>query len=794
MKQVKSEKAIPNFLFVRITLTIFVHMVYLSMYAQIPKEVNMVTAPDPQHNHHFGLPVSIEGNYAITGANNDATNGTGSGAAYIFKKDGEKWSFHTKLLAPDGVQGDSFGEAVSIYGNFAIVGASFDDDLGSRSGSAYIFYRDMGEWRFHSKIHASEGKADEMFGNSVSIHGNYALIGSKEGAAYVFVLQGDNWIQQAKLTNPDDNIWAARFGSFVSLDQNYAIVSAYRENEDSGAAYIFARNGEQWTFQAKLTASDASEGASFGISVSIEDPYVVIGAFRDDNTAENAGAAYIFLRNGEDWIQQKKIISPDGDKNDWFGVGISISGNYLLVGADRDSELAYKAGAAYLYHREGSDWKLQSKIMASNGKASDVFGQWLSIDRKNIMIGANSSDIFIDNFTYYNDAGSAYFYKLDTLVVDDDCEKFNLYMDLGSDTLLCQNAEITLDAGIDNVAYWWSDGQTDRKISVNEPGKYWVSVYKDGCFASDTIHIDYLNVDLGKDSLFCGEVDHILRVDNRDVSIQWSTGEIGSEIRITQPGIYWVEVSNGTCTVKDSINVTLLQKPDLGPDTLLCDSQKQVLKVGGNSGGILWSTGDTTAQISVTSSGLYWVEVQNGSCVVMDSINIDFKYTPEVLPESIDTLVCEGEVFEWDVYLEGFQQVWNDGSSSPSRDFSKSGRYTVFWENECMSFTRTLNLETENCNCDIFMPNVFTPNADGKNDFFQPELHHNITDATLKIYNRVGKLIFISNQTPFWNGILNGVEAPAGNYYWTLEYYCSQNAKTINYHQKGWVTLLRKKK
>jgi len=245
----------------------------------------------------FGWSVSISGDYTIIGAPHNDDNGTSSGSAYIFRKDGANWVEEQKFLASDAAEGDIFGISSSISGDYAIVGASENDDNGTSSGSAYIFKRDGMNWIEEKKFTASDGAEGELFGTSVAISGDYAIVGASKD---------------------DDN------GTF------------------SGSAYIFRRDGVNWIEEKKLIASDGALDALFGYSVSISRDYVIVGAYGDDGN----GSAYIFRRDGANWIEEQKLLASDGALGDQFGYSTSISGDYTIVSAPKDN---LESGSAYIY-------------------------------------------------------------------------------------------------------------------------------------------------------------------------------------------------------------------------------------------------------------------------------------------------------------------------------------------------------------------------------------------------------------------------------------------------------------
>jgi len=205
-------------------------------------------ASDGAAEDWFGYSVAISGETAFVGARQDDDSGVDSGSAYVFERVGGVWTQTAKLLAADGDDGDSFGYSVSVSGEAALVGANSDDDLGNSSGSAYMFERGGGEW-MQTKLLAADGAAYDSFGCAVSIAGDRAIVGarsdddgaSNSGSAYIFENVGGAWGQTAKLMAsdgaPDD--W---FGWSVSVSGGTAVVAARLDDDggqDSGSAYVF---------------------------------------------------------------------------------------------------------------------------------------------------------------------------------------------------------------------------------------------------------------------------------------------------------------------------------------------------------------------------------------------------------------------------------------------------------------------------------------------------------------------------------------------------------------------------
>lgn len=351
--------------------------------------------------------------------------------ATVFLFDGNDWQpmmFSTGgaaippvLRTPnDGQANDIFGGSVDISGNYAIVGAYQASNTVSQQGCAYIFYRNNGVWTQQAKLVASDPAFDDSFGGSVSISGDYAVVGAflddinsgppffinyeNRGSAYVFVRNGSTWTQQAKITS---TIGASNlgFGISVAIDGDYIAAGAYAEGD--GVVYVFQRSGTSWLFQQKLTVINSVANEAFGVSVDIKGAYLIAGAnWEQINTNNQQGAAYIFNRVGTNWTQQARLFYSGGNASDQFGSSVAISDNYAVVGAYLfDQNTILNRGIVHVYTRNGSTWGNASILNAGDLEADDQFGKSVSIADDYIVVGswkdANS----------FPDEGSAYLFK-----------------------------------------------------------------------------------------------------------------------------------------------------------------------------------------------------------------------------------------------------------------------------------------------------------------------------------------------------------------------------------------------
>jgi len=302
----------------------------------------------------FGRSVAGDEDIILVGA-------SGAAKAYVFERSDESWSQTAELTANDGWLGDFFAWSVAVSGDLALVGAPEDDDNGAASGSAYVFERDPnGVWLQAAKLLAEDGQAGDSFGDAVAIDGDVAVIGAQDdddlgnwsGSAYVFERDPNGaWLQTAKLL-PHDGAGFWNFGISVAVSADLVLVGADGADgytSRTGAAYVFGRdpNGV-WVETAKLTAEYGCTFDAFGFSVALSGDVAVIGARWDHR--ETSGSAYVFVREAEGtWSQVDKLVPDDGAYGDEFGYSVGVSGNVAVIGAWLDDDHGEGSGSAYVF-------------------------------------------------------------------------------------------------------------------------------------------------------------------------------------------------------------------------------------------------------------------------------------------------------------------------------------------------------------------------------------------------------------------------------------------------------------
>ena len=379
------------------------------LVAATSTELSKITPADLTAGDWFGDAVAMDGNLALVGSRfNSTLTGPRYGAAYVY--DVSNSNLVSKLTATDRSHDDLFGGTVALHGNTALISAAGDDDKGSRSGSAYLFNVQTGQQLW--KLLASDGDSSDQFGISVGLDANYAVIGAnldeqrgqRAGAAYLFdVTTGQ---QLAKLFSSDISA-DDDFGGAVAIDNGLAVISSARDDvtgPQSGSAYVFDVAAQ--TQLTKLVPTDGAASDLFGISVAIDGNYALIGAPYDDDHGQDSGSAYLF--NVQTGAQIAKLTGGNGSIGSHFGSSVSLHGDLAVVGANHEVSNVPGVGSAYVFDiRTGQELV---KLTPSDGVVEDFFGR-VAIANGIAFVGAYGQD------QKGQTAGAVYTYDLSAYVV-----------------------------------------------------------------------------------------------------------------------------------------------------------------------------------------------------------------------------------------------------------------------------------------------------------------------------------------------------------------------------------------
>ncbi|MEA1920405.1 MAG: hypothetical protein U9N52_11225, partial [Campylobacterota bacterium] len=492
--------------------------------------IKKIQHSDSKANDNFGYAVSISGDYISIGAINDDTNATNAGSVYLYKKDSNDTITQlSKLYASDAQAQDLFGYSLSMDQGYLVVGALHEDSRGNNAGSAYL-YKIQSDTNITqiAKIQPSDIEADDYFANAVSMDGDFIVVGaigedttaSHAGSVYLFKRNSDTSVTQIAKIQAKDPTTDNAFGSSVSIKGVFIAVGAIGDDSiasGAGSAYLFKIKPDETLVQIadKLTAHDAEANDNFGNAIAIDGDYVVVGAYREDTGSQSAGSAYVFnvepedkiyiyaepadqininesFRNssfildaaspsgavsytlsgideGEmvlnvnesivphnailsflnvsdyelpsdigvdnsyevdillsdqndvtnDRVMHKKLTvfdryffdiqrieANDPDINDYFGSGVSMSGDMIAISAPSEDTQGFGAGSVYIYKKNSNhSVTLVQKLQANDIEQGDAFGSSVDMDSEYLVIGAKYEDETAVS------AGAVYLYK-----------------------------------------------------------------------------------------------------------------------------------------------------------------------------------------------------------------------------------------------------------------------------------------------------------------------------------------------------------------------------------------------
>ncbi|MCA9495884.1 MAG: FG-GAP repeat protein [Nanoarchaeota archaeon] len=391
-------------------------------------ELAELNSSNVKANGYFGTSVSISGDYVVVGAPIEDAPLTSSGRAYVFKRNLSDDSFYqvSELNSSNPEINGNFGTSVSISGDYVVVGVPYEDAPISGSGRAYVFKRNLSDDSFYqvSELNSSHAAATGRFGDSVSISGDYVVVGaiweddplSENGRAYVFKRNvSDDSFYEVAVLNSSNPLASGRFGESVSISGDYVVIGATWENAplgNSGRAYVFKRNITDDNFYEifQLNSSNAEASGYFGESVSISGDYVVVGATWEDAPLNQSGRAYVFKRNTSDntFYEISQLNSSKPVEFGAFGTSVSINGDYVLVATPYEDAPLFVSGSVYVFKRNVSDdsFDLVLELNSSNAEVNGYFGNSVSISGDYIVVGAHWEDAPLSN------SGRAYVFKM----------------------------------------------------------------------------------------------------------------------------------------------------------------------------------------------------------------------------------------------------------------------------------------------------------------------------------------------------------------------------------------------
>jgi MYXO-CTERM domain-containing protein len=326
----------------------------------------MLVASDHEPSEYFGNAVALSADWALVGAPWDNAE---VGSVYAYAWNGTSFREEQKLVPSDAGPTGYFGSAIALSGDRALVAAPQHDIAGpaGNEGAVYVFALTGSTWTEVQKLVASDAESNAFFGTSVALSGDRALIGAagrgtNRGAAYAYTWDGDSFADE-RLLLASDGVAEDVFGASVALEGDRALIGSFGDTVGSstaqGSAYAYAWNGSAWSNEQQLLAADGAANSWFGYGVALAGDLALVSApLTDIGQNANKGAAYVFAASSNTWVEQQKLVASDGMIEDFLGARVALSAERALVSTTRDMiGENTEQGSVYVfeYGRENGD-------------------------------------------------------------------------------------------------------------------------------------------------------------------------------------------------------------------------------------------------------------------------------------------------------------------------------------------------------------------------------------------------------------------------------------------------------
>lgn len=353
-----------------------------------------LSASDASADGRFGSIIAIQGDTAIIGRDSWDFDLSLIGSVYVFTRDANGvWSESQKITAFDEAPGDMFGQSLDFDGSTLMIGATGDDDGGSSTGSVYVYTQDAADnWVFQQKLLATTALDLDQLGGAIAVSGDKAAITAtgydtspeitNTGIVYLFSRDAaGSWTQVQSILPPHADVSNNVFGQALAMQGDALLIGSDFDDQNgvnAGAVFLYQADAlGVWTLQQELLASDGMDGDYFGQSVDIDGSNLIIGAYGDDDNAEQAGSVYVFTMDGSGvWSERLKLLASDAADYDYMAMGttgIGINADTVLVGVPlSNTSLGSSTGAGYFY-----DVAISSGPDIALSTASVSFGELL---------------------------------------------------------------------------------------------------------------------------------------------------------------------------------------------------------------------------------------------------------------------------------------------------------------------------------------------------------------------------------------------------------------------------------
>jgi len=796
--------------------------------------------------------VSADGNTAVVGGDVDNNY---LGAAWIYVRNGNTWIQQGSKLIGSGYSGNTGQQgasvAISADGNTVIVGAPHD---AVNIGAAWVFARSGSTWTQQGKLVGTGFVGTCLQGSSVALSadGNTAMVGgpqdgNEHGAIWVFTRSGNVWTQQGNKLAGAGGVGIADQGRSVSLsaDGNTAIVGGYYDDNYTGAAWVFTRNGNIWTQQGNklvgtINTTNPYQVQGTSVSLSADGNTAIVG---DTSNSDYFGGAWVYTRSGNTWTQQGPQLSLQL-QGAWEGMSVSLSadGNTALIGGH---VLDKYEGSAWVYTRSNGSWVLREQLKGvdNNGPADQGISVSLSANGITAIIGGSGDDnltgaawIFVGPMSApiaTTQPATAIGAATATLngTVEDNGNITAVTIEYSTNADLSGSTTTPLTTGINPIAAGTGITQFSSVLTgLNQATVYYYRINGANNYGVDNGAIFSFTTLLPQAITFapiptvtygCADIVPGATSTNNTIPITYSSSNTSIAVMSANGNIHITGA--GTITITASQNgdqaygaaTPISQTFTVLPATLTikADDQTRIYGttdpvftfsytglVNGDTGNNLINPPIANSTASITSHpGSYPVTVSGAV-----SPNYTINYIPATLtvtkaPQVINFAPIQVQ------RMEKHRMVLNIGvnsglpltiNSSSPLIANINGSVITFNGIGFTTITASQAGDIDYLPADSSqvleivprptMPQAFTPNNDGINDTWSIKYIEGYPDCTVKVYNRNGQLVYssIGYAIP-WDGRYNNSLLPTGTYYYIID--LKANGGTMS----GAITLIR---
>jgi hypothetical protein len=349
-------------------------------------------------NDHFGDAISSNGTWLAIGAPQDSSEAFLRGSVHIYReKFDSTWELHQRL-SPNPVPGSGenifFGTSVSINGNWLVVGAPGDDEVGVNAGAAHVYHLNVETsfWEETNKLFSISPATNDHLGTSVSIDesAGLAVVGQvnafETGKLHPWLIEANTWTRLPVISNPTGET-NAKFGLSIDLDGDTLIAGAPLEENGKGSVWIMSFDDVQNDFNtiARLQPNNDVLSPHFGTALDISGNTIIVGAPFDGDGETNGGLAYLFRDNGTGWIELDSFAGTFTEAGDAFGTSLHLAYNSVVVGAPFHSA---EIGDAYVFDITGSTAVEIIQLLPHDGISQGYFGRSCHIPNDSILVSS----------------------------------------------------------------------------------------------------------------------------------------------------------------------------------------------------------------------------------------------------------------------------------------------------------------------------------------------------------------------------------------------------------------------